>query len=431
MTGPERPPHVAVIGGGPAGLMAAGLLAEAGAAVTVIDRMPTVGRKFLMAGRGGLNLTHSEPFDDFVRRYGPARNALKPALRAVSPEMIAAWSAGLGEPVFKGSSGRLFPRSFKASPLLRAWLARLAAAGVVFRTRTLWRGNDEDGRLLLEKADGTSETLDADATLLAPGGASWPRLGSDGSWVKLLAERGIEVTPLVPSNCGVTVDWTPGFVERFAGQPLKTTGFSASGVALARGEAMVTATGLEGQAIYGLSRALRRALAEQPVPTLRLDLRPDRTVRELATRLAKSASGQSMANRLRKAGGLSPVAAAILREATGNDLPAEPGALAALIKDVPLRISGLAGMEKAISTAGGVPFEALDERWMLKEWPGVFMAGEALDWDAPTGGYLLQACLATGAAAARGIGAWLTSRGMTLDVPHGVGRQAEEPAPEA
>lgn len=386
---------VAVIGGGPAGLMAAEVLSAAGRQVTVYERMPSLGRKFLMAGRGGLNLTHSEDFRPFLGRYGAAGRMLKPLLEAFTPADLIAWAEGLGQPTFVGSSGRVFPRSLKASPLLRAWLARLDAQGVRFRTRMTWSGWTEDGALLFE----TGETVRPSATVLALGGASWAKLGSDGAWAPTLAGQGVELAAFEPANGGFTLDWSPVFKARFAGQPLKAIAVT-HGRRTVRGEAVVAAYGIEGGAIYALSSDLRAAITANGSADIEIDLRPDLSAEHLAARLARPRSGQSAATFLRKAANLSPLEINLLREAHGVALPAD---LAGAIKRAPLKLTGLQGLARAISTAGGVRLDAVDKHLMLKALPGVYVAGEMLDWEAPTGGYLLQACFATGAAAARAI----------------------------
>ncbi len=403
---PARP-SVLVVGGGPAGLFAAERLAAAGLSVTVAEQMPSVGRKFLIAGRGGLNLTHSESFERFVARYGEASSWLKPHLDAFPPAALIAWCEGLGEPTFIGSSGRVFPRSFKASPLLRAWLARLAALGVSVLTRTCWDGWDADGAARLLRADGETIRLVPDAVVLAMGGASWPRLGSDGAWVDRLAAM-TAVTPLQPSNCGVLIPWSEVFLSRFEGEPLKRIAL-ACGASRVRGEAVVTRSGLEGGAVYALSAALRQALSGPRAAELSVDLRPDLDEAALAARLSGPRDGASQSAWLRKRAGLSSVAVGLLREP--GPLPVEPAMLAARIKACTLGVTGLAGFGRAISSAGGVAREGLDARLMLKARPGVFVAGEMLDWDAPTGGYLMQACFATAHAAARGVIDWLNGSG--------------------
>ena len=396
-----EPPRIAVIGAGPAGLGAAEAAAEAGASVTLFDRMPSPARKFLLAGRGGLNLTHSEPLQRFLARYADAGPRLLDAIRAFPPEAVVRWCEGLGQPVFTGSSGRVFPVAMKASPLLRAWLARLAGLGVVVRTRHRWTGfapgASRGVALRFDTPDGPV-TEHADAVVLALGGASWPRLGSDAAW--LAALPGLPVAPFVASNCGVRIAWSDGFRARFAGTPLKRIALACGGVRV-RGEAVVTETGLEGGAVYALSSPIRAALADRGEADLTLDLRPDIAEAALAARLDGPRGSRSLANHLRVKGGLPPVAAALLREAPEDGRP-----LSARVKALPLRVGGLAGLDRAISSAGGIAWDALDERFMLRAQPGVFAAGEMLGWDAPTGGYLLTACLATGRAAARGALAW-------------------------
>ncbi|MGO4570480.1 NAD(P)/FAD-dependent oxidoreductase [Microvirga sp. 2TAF3] len=393
--------HVAVIGGGPAGLIAAEVLGRSGVAVTVYDRMPSVGRKFLMAGRGGLNLTHGEDFRRFVTRYAKAESDLRPLIEAFRPEDLRAWSEGLGQETFVGSSGRVFPKAFKASPLLRAWLARLDGLDVRFALRHLWQGWDGKGRLVFTDSSGRTITEKPDATVLALGGASWPRLGSDGGWTALLQERGIAVTPLRPANMGFTVAWSEVIRSRFEGEPLKRMAMTFEGESV-RGEAVVTADGIEGGAIYALSARLRDAIQRDGSATLHIDLRPDLSTESLTIRLDAPRRGQSTSTFLRKAAGLSPLAIAFLREGAPS-LPLEAEALARLVKAAPLVLTGVKSIERAISTAGGVPFTEVDEHLMLRHLPGVFVAGEMLDWEAPTGGYLLQATFATGIAAAKGV----------------------------
>jgi uncharacterized flavoprotein (TIGR03862 family) len=390
--------------------MAAETLARGGMAVTVVDRMPSLGRKFLLAGRGGLNLTHSEPLEALLARYRPAPAVFLDALRRYPPERLRAWAEALGEQTFVGTSGRVFPRSFKTSPLLRAWLRQLEGLGVQVKLRTAWAGWDADGRPLLQSGDAAPQPEPADVTVLALGGASWPRLGSDGAWAGTLREAGIAVAPLFAANCGVEIAWSPT-LARFAGTPLKRIALSFAGERV-RGGALITATGLEGGAVYALCGEMRGALAWAGEAELRLDLRPDLTAEELVTRLARPRGKASLSNHLRKTLSLPPEAIALLREA--GPVPAEPRDLAARIKAVPLVVTGFAPIGRAISTAGGVSWDALDEHMMLTARPGTFVAGEMLDWDAPTGGYLLQAAFATGAAAAEGALAW---RATVSNVP--------------
>ena len=398
--------EVVVIGAGPAGLIAAEGLAGAGHVVSIYERMPSPARKFLMAGRGGLNLTHSEDFERLVRRYGPAQAILEPALRAFTPDALRQWAHGLGQETFVGSSGRIFPHSFKASPLLRAWLVRLGSLGVKLHTRHNWTGWDDVGALVFAGPDGKTIARKPDATLLALGGASWPRLGADGGWVSPLWERGIAITPLAPANSGVEIGWTALFRDKFAGEPLKRITVTAGGQTR-RGEAVITRQGLEGGVIYALSPPIRQDIARHGAAEIHIDLKPDLTEAAVTAALAAPHGSQSLANHLRKALKLPPAAISLLREASGNRPHAEPRALARLIKQVPLTVSGQRGLERAISTAGGIALDQIDAHFMLRSHPGLFAAGEMLDWEAPTGGYLLQACLATGVAAARGIDAWL------------------------
>jgi uncharacterized flavoprotein (TIGR03862 family) len=399
---------VAIVGAGPAGLIAAERLALAGHKVAIYERMASPARKFLLAGRGGLNLTHSEPLDTLPGRYGDARAWLEPAIRAFPPQALRDWADELGAESFVGSSGRVFPRAMKASPLLRAWLARLDGLGVQLHAGRLWTGWDESGALRFALRDGGEETVKPRATLLALGGASWPRLGADGSWVELLGQKGIAIAPLRAANAGFTVAWSALMRGKFAGLPLKRIALSFAGQRVP-GEAMVDIGGIEGGAVYALSSPLREAIARDGSAILAIDLRPDVTEPELANRLAKRRPGETLSNHLRKAAGLSPVAAAVLREAVNGPLPVDPEALAALIKAVPLRLTGMASLARAISTAGGVKAEEIDGSFMLKRLPGIFIAGEMIDWEAPTGGYLLQACFSTGVAAAEGIKRRLSS----------------------
>ena len=389
--------------------MAAEVLAQGGARVTVYDAMPSAGRKFLMAGRGGLNLTHSEPLPQFMARYREAAPNLKAAIEAFPPDALRAWSEALGEPTFVGTSGRVFPKAFKASPLLRARLRRLDDSGVRFAFRHRWIGWDEHGRLLFRTSGGQRST-EARAVVLALGGASWPRLGSDGGWVDILAAKGIAISRLRPANSGFTVAWSDVFRERFEGQPLKGVALTI-GAHTVRGEAMITRNGIEGGAIYALSADLREAVLDLGQAKLMIALRPDLDTTALATRLSGTRGKQSLANFLRKAAQVSPVGIGLMQEAaiaSGRPLASfTPAELARLINAIPVRLTGVAPIDRAISTAGGITFDELDDRFMLRKLPGVFAAGEMLDWEAPTGGYLLQASFATGAAAGRGALAWL------------------------
>jgi len=381
----------AIIGAGPAGLMAAETLSAGGVAVTVYDRMPSVGRKFLMAGRGGLNLTHSERLDIFLARYGAAATHLRPILEAFPPRALIDWANALDAHTFTGSSGRIFPKAMKASPLLRAWLDRLTRQNVQFRLRHDWRGWS-DGALRFHTPEG--DVADTpDVTVLALGGASWPRLGADGGWTSLLQEKGVRIAPLRPANMGFNVGWSELFRTRFAGQPLKNVTLRL-GRHTARGDAMITCYGIEGGAVYALSSALREALAITNPITLDIDQRPDLSQQQIARRLARPQGKESRANYLRKSIGLSPMETNLLRE---TSTPPER------LKSIALAITGHQPIARAISTAGGISFDALDDTLMLKAVPNIYAIGEMLDWEAPTGGYLLQACFSTAVFAARAI----------------------------
>lgn len=403
-------PRVAIVGGGPAGLMAAETLAEAGVAVDLYDGMPSVGRKFLLAGVGGMNITHSEPREAFLSRYRERRDDVAALLAGFDADALRDWVHELGIETFVGSSGRVFPRDMKAAPLLRAWLKRLRERGVALHTRHRWLGWDTDGALRLATPGGDC-ARHADAVVLALGGGSWPRLGSDGAWTGLLAERGVEVTPLRPANCGFEVEgWSPLLRERFAGAPLKSVALGLAGATPRRGECVLTADGLEGSLVYALSAVFRERIEAEGAAEVRLDLLPDRSEAHIRAALGRPRGRQSMAGHLRRQLGLEGVKAALLRERTAAEVFADPARLAAAIKALPLHLVAPRPLAEAISSAGGVRFEALDQRGMLRALPGVFCAGEMLDWEAPTGGYLLTACFASGRHAGLGVLDWLRRR---------------------
>lgn len=402
--------NIAIIGGGPAGLMAAEAANERGAQVDLYDAMASPGRKFLLAGKGGLNLTHSEPFEPFLWRYGVRRPHLEPLLTAFDPDAVRTWALRLGIETFVGTSGRVFPLDLKAAPLLRAWLRRLRTAGVNFHMRHRWNGWSDGGTLCFDTPQG-NRFVNADAVILALGGGSWPQLGSDGAWVPLLTARGVRIEPLRPANCGFDVDWSRYFREKFAGHPVKTVAIttSAGGVeSHVRGECVITETGIEGGAIYPLSACLREEILKGAV-VIHLDLAPDRTPAQLVTDLSKPRGSRSMANHLKRRVHITGVKSGLLHECLSKDDFADPSRLAAAIKSLPVRLIAPRPLEEAISTAGGVSFEALDERLMIRALPGVFCAGEMLDWEAPTGGYLLTACFASGRAAGTGAVDWIKS----------------------
>lgn len=400
--------RLAIIGGGPAGLIAAEALLGKGIEVHLFDAMPSLGRKFLMAGKSGLNLTHSEPFEAFVTRFGAARPHLDAALRAFTPEALQAWAKELGVETFIGSSGRVFPTDFKAAPLLRAWLRRLRGTGLTIHVHHRWQGWTADGALSFATTGGMVE-FKADAAILALGGASWPQLGSDGSWRPWLEARGATVHPLKPANCGFDIAWSELMRQRFAGAPVKPVTLTFNGETH-RGEFVISAHGVEGSGIYAHSAALRDEIAATGEALLTLDLAPDRSTQRLAGELAHPRGKLSMANHLRKSAGIEGVKAALLRELLPAETFGDPARLAAGIKALPLRLKSPRPIAEAISSAGGVAFEALDEHFMLRSAPGIFCAGEMLDWEAPTGGYLLTACFATGRLAGEGALRWLTRR---------------------
>ncbi|AIC29110.1 flavoprotein-like protein [Rhizobium etli bv. mimosae str. IE4771] len=396
--------RIAIIGGGPAGLAAAELLSLSGHAVTVYDAMPTFARKFLLAGKSGLNITHSEDYARFGTRFGAASARLRPALDAFTPGDIRDWAAGLGTETFVGSSGRVFPEVMKASPLLRAWLKRLEAQGATLRPRHRWVGFAEEG-YVFETPEGRS-IVHCDAALLALGGASWPRLGSDARWLPWLSEKGVDIDAFRPANCGFAVGWSESFRERFAGEPVKSV-TATSDAGTFPGEFVITADGIEGSLVYAHGASLRDRLQSRGSAALTLDLAPGRTIERLTRDLTRQDAKSSFSNRLRKGAGLDGVKAALLRELASERDRSDPGRLAGLIKALAVPVLETRPIAEAISSAGGIRWSGIDENFMLKALPGTFVAGEMLDWEAPTGGYLLTACLATGRAAARGIDAWL------------------------
>lgn len=400
---------IVIIGGGPAGLMAAETAATAGAQVELYDAMPSVGRKFLLAGKGGLNLTHSEPIELFLSRYGQQRAFIEPAIRSFPPSALRTWACELGVNTFVGTSGRIFPTDLKAAPLLRAWLRRLRQAGVQFHVRHRWRGWDEEDRLQFTTPQGLVHAH-ADAVILALGGGSWPHLGSDAAWTQILAEHKVLIAPLKPANCGFDVRWSEHFRKKFAGHPVKTvevTAKTVDGIMICqRGEFVVTETGVEGGVIYTVSNHVRDAIATEGTAALWLDLTPDRSLQQLTKDLSKSRGKRTLATHLTRCAGVAGVKAGLLREVVSKEVLADPIRLAAAIKSILLTLTAPRPLAEAISTAGGVSFEALDNRLMLRARSGVFCAGEMLDWEAPTGGYLLTGCMATGHLAGTAAAAW-------------------------
>jgi uncharacterized flavoprotein (TIGR03862 family) len=393
---------VAVIGAGPAGLMAAEVLSQAGREVHVFDAMPSAGRKFLLAGKGGLNLTHSEPFDTFLTRYGARRAQLEPWLRDFGPQAVREWAKTLGVETFVGTSGRVFPADMKAAPLLRHWLHRLRTSGVQFHMRHRFLGWSADGSLRFGTVQG-EQYLRGEAVVLALGGASWRRLGSDGAWVELLEARGVAVAPLRPANCGfdVRAGWSSYFASRFAGQPFKSVAIRC-GSFHRQGEFVATATGVEGSLIYAASALLRDEIALTGSATFELDLLPARGVHQVLAEAAHPRGSRSLANHLKSRLGLGGIKLALLHELVPKADLHDPAKLAAAIKALPVTVTAARPIDEAISSAGGVRIEALDDKLMLRDAPGVFCAGEMLDWEAPTGGYLLTACMASGRTAGLG-----------------------------
>ncbi|MBH0203445.1 MAG: TIGR03862 family flavoprotein [Nitrospira sp.] len=405
-----RQVKVVIIGGGPAGLMAAETTASAGLQVELYDAMPSVGRKFLLAGKGGLNLTHSEPIESFLSRYGRRRPFIEPAIRSFPPSALRAWARELGVDTFVGTSGRIFPSDLKAAPLLRAWLRRLRTAGVQFHVRHRWRGWNQEGNLLFTSPDGP-RNVQADAVVLALGGGSWPHLGSDASWTQILAEQKIPIAPLKPANCGFDAQWSEHFRTKFAGHPVKTIEVLMKTVDATvirqLGECVITETGVEGGVIYAVSRHLRDCIEQAGSAILRLDLAPDRPLTRLTQDLSKPRGKRTMATHLKRCAGIAGVKAGLLREVMSKELSADPIRIAAAIKSLPITLTAPRPLAEAISTAGGVACEALDASLMIRSLPGVFCAGEMVDWEAPTGGYLLTGCLATGRLAGTAAAAWV------------------------
>ncbi|MBC7700850.1 TIGR03862 family flavoprotein [Aquabacterium sp.] len=414
---PAQAPHVIVIGGGPAGLMAAETLAAGGAQVDVYDAMPSVGRKFLLAGKGGLNLTHAEPLDNLLGRYGPRQAALTPLINAFNPQALRDWSQALGIDTFVGTSNRVFPKDMKAAPLLRAWLHRLREAGVRFHMRHRWQGWASDGALTFTSPQG-EVTAQADATVLALGGASWARLGSDGAWVPWLQARGADVAPLKPSNCGFDVaptapgrtGWSDHLRDRFAGHPIKPVAMSFTDAQghthRQQGEFVLTFTGLEGSLVYAFSARIRDAIEAQGSATVHLDLLPSHTAEQVLTETKRPRGPRSLSTHLKSCLGIQGVKMAWLHEVLTPAQLADPVQLAQLLKALPVTLAAARPIDEAISTAGGVRFESLTAQQMLPTIPGVFCAGEMLDWEAPTGGYLLTATMATGKTAGQGVLDW-------------------------
>jgi uncharacterized flavoprotein (TIGR03862 family) len=426
--------RVAVIGGGPAGLMAAEALTRHGVQVDVYDAMPSVGRKFLMAGKGGMNITHSEPLEPFLGRYGARREQIAPLLDTFGPDALRAWLQGLGVETFVGSSGRVFPVDMKAAPMLRAWLHRLREVGVRFHMRHKWSGwvspADDAGdaathphpqahahALKFETPDG-EQTVTCDAVVFALGGASWPRLGSDAAWVPLMTSRDLPVSPLRPANCGFDADWSPYLRERFAGQPVKPVAITLTDVDNKvhnrQGEILLTETGLEGSLIYAFSAYIRERILADGELTIALDLAPGLALERVVAEVTRPRGSRSMSSHLHGRIGIGGVKLALLHEILSKEAFSDADRLPHAIKALPVKLIRARPVAEAISTAGGVPFEALDQHLMIERLPGIFCAGEMLDWEAPTGGYLLTACFASGLVAGRGALAYLKARGTSV-----------------
>lgn len=409
----STPYSVAIIGGGPAGLMAAEVLCQGGVKVDLYESMPSVGRKFLMAGKGGMNITHAEPLQDFISRYGTRAQQITPLLHTMPPDALRGWIHAMGIETFVGSSGRVFPREMKAAPLLRTWLHQLRQAGVSIHVRHRWLGWNQNNTLRFATADG-EKSIHADAVILALGGGSWARLGSDGAWIPILEQRGIAVAPLQPANCGFNVNWSEHFRSRFAGEPVKTVALSyvdlSGAVQHKQGELMITQDGIEGGLIYAVSAGIRDKISASGNAVVYLDLLPDRDLQQVINEIAHPRGSKSMSSHLQSRLGIKGVKAGLLREIVSQQDYAGPHKLGTAIKKLPLMLIAPRPLDEAISSAGGVRFEAMNEKLMLTNLPGVFCAGEMLDWEAPTGGYLLTACFATGKAAALGALEWLRSR---------------------
>jgi len=387
--------------------MAAEALTRRGIAVDLFDSMPSLGRKFLMAGKSGLNLTHAGPVDKFLSHFGEARPYLENAIEHFPPNGVREWAAGLGTKTFVGTSGHVFPKSMKAAPLLRAWIRELKARGMSVHVRHKWCGWDDVGALMFETPEG-KKTVKADATILALGGASWPQLGSDASWISFLTEAGIEVQSFEPANCGFNVAWSDHFKERFAGEPVKAVALTADDVRL-NGECVITEYGIEGSGVYQHSRALRDVIKEKGEAILRLDLMPDVSLDKVITRLSRPRGSKSFSTHLKKTVFLSGVKANLIRECAPDRLD-DVEKLAEAIKSLPIKLTGARPIEEAISSSGGIAFEALDDGFMLTSKPGIFCTGEMLNWEAPTGGYLLNACMALGRSCGVAAFSYLKSR---------------------